>query len=290
MSVRPPVVAGRFYEADASTCRRQVQRLFEAAALPDDLPGELFGGLVPHAGWMFSGRLAAMTLQALAQTGPVDTLVLFGADHSQCARQGEVYDRGEWRTPLGQMPIHEELAAALLEAGGSLRANADAHRREHSIEVQVPLIQVLCPEARIVPIAVPRTELATRIGTAVGQVLADRYPAARVVGSTDLTHHGGDFGAPGGTGRVGERWTRANDRRLLDVIEALDAEGVVPETRQRGNACGPGAVAATIAACRTLGATRGVCLEYTNSYEVMLALHPHDPGDVTVGYASVVFA
>jgi hypothetical protein len=86
------------------------------------------------------------------------------------------------------------------------------------------------------------------------------------------------------------RWTEANDRRMIELMEKLSAEKVVAEAESRGNACGAGAVAATIAACRELGATRGVCLEYTNSFQVVHAAYPDDPDDTTVGYASVVFA
>jgi hypothetical protein len=236
---------------------------------------------------MFSGRVAARTLKALAADSP-ETIVLFGADHTGRVRRGEVYDCGAWRTPLGEAAVDEPLAAALLAASENLRSNPDAHGYEHSIEVQVPLIQVLLPEARIVPVAVPPEALAVEVGRDVGRVLAGR-PAARVVGSTDLTHHGGHFPSPGGRGEAGVQWARQNDRRMLDLVEAMDAEGVIPEAEARGNACGAGAVAATIAAAREMGASRAVVIEYTNSYEVMQALG--SAGDYTsVGYASVVFA
>jgi len=290
MNIRQPVRAGSFYEASLSSCRHHAQKLLDAAQLPADLPGRIFGGLVPHAGWMFSGGPAARTFKALAAAAPIETLVLFGADHLGTVRRGEVYDSGVWQTPLGETAIDEDLAAAVLEASDLLRANPEAHAHEHSLEVQVPLIQQLAPAAKIVPIAVPPDPDAVAIGEAVGKTLAERFPTARVVGSTDLTHHGGHFPAPGGKGEAGERWTRANDRRMLDLIESLAAEQIVGEARAHGNACGAGAIAATIAACRSLGATRGITLEYTNSYEVVHRMYPDDPDDTTVGYASVVFA
>jgi len=290
MDVRPSARAGSFYEAAPSVCRRDAETLIGAVNLPDDLPSPLYGGLVPHAGWVYSGRVAAMTLKALAEAGRAATFVLFGADHTGAARLGEVYDRGAWQTPLGRTAIDEELAAALLEACASLRSNPNAHAMEHSIEVQVPLLAVLSEDARIVPVAVPAAPAAVEIGRAVGEVLAERFAAAAVVGSTDLTHHGGHFGSPGGRGKVGEQWTRENDQRMLGLIETMDAEGIVPEARERMNACGAGAIAATIAACSALGASRGICLEYTNSYEITHAARADHPDDTTVGYASVVFA
>lgn len=290
MNVRPSVRAGSFYDAPAEKCRRHAENLLAQADLPADLPSRLFGGIVPHAGWVFSGRVAAKTLKALAAAGDVGTVVIFGADHTGSVRMGEVYGSGAWNTPLGDAKIDQKLADALLGSAECLRANLSAHEYEHSIEVQVPLVQVLWPDAAIVPVAVPPTALATEIGRAVGRTIRQGFPRARVVGSTDLTHHGGHFGSPGGRGKAGVEWAVANDRRMLDVIEAMDAEEVVGEAMARQNACGAGAVAATIAACKEMGASRAVVLEYTNSYQVMRETYPGTMDDTTVGYASVVFA
>lgn len=290
MNIRQPISAGGFYEVSPSSCRHHAAKLFASAEPPEDLPGVLYGGLVPHAGWMYSGKLSALTFKALVAAGPLETVVLFGADHCGVVRRGEVYDSGVWRTPLGDVLVDEELATALLAAGEPLRANPQAHAHEHSLEVQIPLLQSIGPSAKIVPIAVPPTDEAVRIGQLVGKTLREHYPAVRVIGSTDLTHHGGHFPALGGRGIAGVRWTVANDRRMIDIIEAMDAEEVITEARQHSNACGAGAVAATIAACSAMGAGRGICLQYTNSYEVVHARWPNEPDDTTVGYASVVFA
>jgi MEMO1 family protein len=289
MNVREPARAGSFYEAAPESCRAHATALIESAVATEPPTGEPLGGLVPHAGWTFSGRLAAMTLKMLGCAQPPETLVLLGADHFGTVHKGEVYAAGAWRTPLGEAGVDEELAAALLAAGDCLRDNPDAHGMEHSIEVQVPIVQTLYPEARIVPVAVPPSELAVEIGRTIGATLKDCCPGGRIVGSTDLTHHGGHFGNPGGRGEQGVAWTVANDRRMLDLIEAMDAEAVIDEAQMRGNACGAGAIAAAIAACRELGATRGVVLEYTNSYEVLHEMTASVADDTTVGYASVVF-
>ncbi len=290
MNIRHPLRAGSFYEASPSSCRHHAEKLIETAEIPGDLPEKLVGGIVPHAGWLYSGRLAAKTLKTLCQGGKIDTFVLLGADHTGMVQQGEVYDSGTWQTPLGEVAVDESLASAILSAGGPFRSNPEAHTEEHSIEVQVPLIQVLAPSAKILPIAVPPTDLAVQIGRRIGKVLTEYAGKAVVVGSTDLTHHGGRFPAPGGRGETGMHWTVKNDARMLDLIEAMNAEGVVPEAEVHHNACGAGAAAAAIAACREIGATEGICLEYTNSYQVTHALYPQEPDDTTVGYASVVFA
>lgn len=288
-NIRLPVRAGTFYEESPSSCRRHAEKLLAAAQPPADLPGRLFGGIVPHAGWMYSGALAAETFKALATHGTLETVVILGADHCGTVGRGEVYDSGAWRTPLGEIAIDEELASALLEDQDLLRANPKAHAGEHSIEVQLPLLQVLAPRAKIVPIGMPPSELAVDIGRRVGQTMKDRFPHALVVASTDLTHHAGHFPAPGGRGEKGVRWTEENDRRMISLVESMSAEKIVPEYESRSNACGAGAVAGAVAAAREIGATRGLLLEYTNSYRIIHKLYPYEMDDTTVGYASMVF-
>ncbi|MCE5324796.1 MAG: AmmeMemoRadiSam system protein B [Planctomycetaceae bacterium] len=297
-NIRHPFHAGAFYEESASSCRHHATRLLEAATVPPSAPAEARGGLTPHAGWVYSGALAALTFKTLAGAQPMaggdggGTFILLGADHRGRAAAGEVFHSGVWISPLGQIGIDDELSAALLEAPGApalLRANPHAHDQEHSLEVQVPFIQVLCPRARIVPIAVPPSPQAVDIGRLIGGVMA-AFPNSCIVGSTDLTHYGGHFGSPHGRGAVGERWARQNDQRMLQRIEAMDAEGALAEADEHANACGSGAVAAAIAACSALGASKGFCLEYTNSYEVVHRKYPDYEDETTVGYASVVFA
>jgi len=289
MSLRQPFRAGSFYEADETVCRAEARRLISAASPPDDLPPGLVGGIAPHAGWLYSGGVAATTLAALASQRMPDTVVLFGADHFGTAVAGEVFDCGAWVTPLGELAVDEALAEACVAADSRMTGNCPAHVREPSLEVLAPLIQELWPDTRIVPILVAPGADAVSVGEAVGGVLADWAGDVIVVGSTDLTHHGGQFGNPGGRGKQGVDWTVDNDRRMIDLIETMAAAEAVAEARQRGNACGAGAIAATITACGRLGAAAGRCLEYTNSYEVMQTLYAGHGDDTTVGYASIVF-
>lgn len=289
MNVRHPVCAGSFYEADASGCREHAQKLLDSVRLPDDLPATVYGGIVPHAGWVYSGLLAATTVKALLGHADAATVVLFGADHTGAARKGEVYESGAWQSPLGDAPIDEEVASAVLASDNAFRANTAAHAREHSLEVLVPLLQAACPPVKIVPIAVPPTPLAAAIGQAVGRTLAGRFPHARVIGSTDLTHHAGHFPAPGGRGETGVKWTQRNDRRMLDLLEAMAGDQIVAEAAAHSNACGAGAAAAATAACREMGARQGRVLAYDHSYRIVHQKYPYELDDTTVGYASVVF-
>ena len=290
MNKRQAVRAGMFYPASANQCQAQAQALLEGVALPGDILANLRGGLLPHAGWVYSGALAAMTVRALTAPlgGQPGTVVIFGADHTGQAQLGEVWDAGAWETPLGDVEIDEALAGALLGGCDLLRSNPQAHLGEHSIEVQLPLLRLASPALRIIPIAVPPGEIAVEIGRAVGATLAG-LPSARVLGSSDLTHHGGHFGCPGGRGEQSELFARQNDQRILKLIEQLDAEAIVPEAQLHSNACGAGAIAATIAAVREMGATQSQILAYTNSYEISHQQYPDEQDDTTVGYASIVF-
>lgn len=292
MNIRYAAYSGSFYESSANSCRHHAEKLIDEAELPDDLPGNLRGGLVPHAGWQYSGKLAAMTFKALLPeiSGKgIETFVLLGADHQGTVSCGSVYDSGVWQSPLGEVPIDSDIAAAILAGGECLKADCAVHEREHSIEVQLPFLQVLCPGAKIVPIAVPATPAAVGIGKIIGKVLADGFPDAVVVASTDLTHHGGHFPAPGGRGLEGVQWAVENDRRMLKLVGAMEADEVISEARSHSNACGAGAIAAAISACAAMGASAGKCLVHTNSYEVMHRMYPGYTDYTTVGYASVVF-
>lgn len=289
MTIRQAYRAGSFYQADPNRCRQEAMQLVQQAALPADLPKVLYGGLVPHAGWAFSGATAAMTLKALAAAGRLERVVIFGADHFVRAAGASLFDKGSWQTPLGPVAIDQELADQLLSHCPLLHTAAAAHAREHSIEVQLPLMLVLSPGAKIVPINISPDANAAETGRQVGRLLREKFPQAGVIGSTDLTHYGPQYDfTPAGIGPDGLKWAQENDRRVLDLIEKMQAEKIVAETNEHWNACGGGAVAATVAACAELGATAGITLQYTNSAEVMRRVY-HSPADDAVGYASVVF-
>jgi AmmeMemoRadiSam system protein B len=260
--------------------------------LPDepsrDLPDMIVAGLVPHAGWVYSGAVAARVFAAIHSQRAPETFVLLSAMHGWGASRAAVYARGRWATPMGEVEVDEELAAAVLNASADLLTNSpEAHSREHSGEVQVPFIQYLFPEAKILPILVPPDEDAARAGEAIGQAVNAAQRPIVVIGSTDLTHYGAAYYgfAPAGTGERALEWVRANDERVINLILALRAEEIVAETAAHHNACGGGAVAGTVAAARTLGAEKGYLLEYTTSHYVM----PRGPATDFVGYAAIAF-
>ncbi len=288
---REPVVAGRFYESEPDVCRREVERLCaETAQLPDDLPAALYGALVPHAGWVCSGRIAAQTLRVLQQHTRAQTLLITGSVHTVDLRGPALDAAAQWSTPLGDVAVDTDLRQAL--AGlDDFEVLDRAHTHEHSVEVQLPFIQALWGEAvRIVPCMIGPDDRAASWGERIGKLLAAWLQPVAVICSVDLTHYGPNYGfTPAGFGDEGSRWAHEeNDRRLLDRIESLDAGRIVEETRTHHNSCGGGAIAAALAACRTLGALRGRVLEHTNSARELERIGYHDR-DNSVGYAGAVF-
>ncbi|MFQ6102333.1 MAG: AmmeMemoRadiSam system protein B [Anaerolineae bacterium] len=287
LPVRRPTVAGQFYPGDRVGCVSMIEQCLPAEPGPD-LPEKIVAGLVPHAGWAFSGAVAARVFAAIRAQGAPETFVLLSAMHRWGASRPAVYARGRWATSLGEVEVDEELAATVLEAGDGLLINSpEAHSGEHSAEVQVPFIQYLFPEAKILPILIPPDEDATRAGEVIGQAASAAQRPVVVVGTTDLTHYGRMYYgfAPAGTGEQALEWVRANDERVINLILGLRAEEIVAETAAHRNACGGGAVAGTVAAARTLGAEKGYLLEYTTSHDVM----PQGPATDFVGYAAIVF-
>ncbi len=284
---RSPIVAGMFYPADAATCRHDIET-YLGAVMSEAPGGNVAGGVVPHAGWIFSAATAAHVYAALAQGQPPETVVLFGAVHSWGVTGPSVYGEGHWRTPLGSVAIDEELAGRLLsDHAGLLTDRPAAHAEEHSIEVQIPFVQYLFPEARILPISVPPGGKAPDAGRAVAETAQRLGRRAVAVGSSDLTHYGPRYGmAPAGAGESALKWIRENDARLLDCVEEMDAAGVLAEAASHYNACGAGAIAAAIGFCAALGATEGTLLHYTTSHDVL----PQGIASDMVGYGAVVFS
>ena len=290
MMVREPVVAGRFYPMERAACLREIKAMMPPSQ-PQGLPERPVAGIVPHAGWMFSGATALAVLAAIRARRTPETIVLFGACHRH-VRRSALFPSGAWATPLGTVEVDERLGREILARAGNLLADdAAAHEDEHSLEVQLPFLQHLFPQAGIVPILVLPSSQAAALGRAAGEVVRDLAADAVCLGSTDLTHYGPMYGfAPKGFGAAAIRWVRdENDRRMVDMMVRLDAESVVAEAQEHANACGAGAIAATLAAARVLGAQRGHVVQYTTSYDVMRETLGRTDADAAVGYAGVVF-
>ena len=290
MNIRKPAVAGQFYGNNRTECLAEIDECLTGRAIGTELPDPIVAAVVPHAGWVFSGELAGRAFQAIQQVnGEVDTFVIFGAAHRYFGRGAVLYDSGFWETPLGKIEIDADLAAKIAKKGAVI--DPGTHSAEHSIEVQVPFIQHLFPNAKIVPIIVPVAGFDLDFGTHVGQLVHETQDKKIVcIASTDLTHYGPRYGfCPQGTGPSALKWAKeVNDMEFIDMALAMEAEKIVEEAQEKGNACGPGAVATVIAAAKAMGRICGVLLGHTTSHDILLEKF-NQPSEESVGYAAIVY-
>jgi AmmeMemoRadiSam system protein B len=291
MQTRKPIVAGQFYPARHNSCVAEINECLQQEEIGESLPAAIVAGIVPHAGWTFSGSLAALVFSAIKQRhDKVDTFIIFGAAHGYYGSSPAVYDKGNWLTPLGKVVIDENLADAVLKSNAAV-SDSRAHEYEHSIEVQVPFVQHLFADAKILPILTVPNEQAISLGEAVGDIIKQEQQKKIVcIGSTDLTHYGPHYGfTPMGTGAKALQWaSEVNDRKFIDLALKLDAMGLLTSAAENYNACGAGAAAAAVAAAKKLGKTKGLLLAHTNSNEVMLQKMGTSSTEA-VGYAAIIF-
>lgn len=281
MQVRAPC-ARPFYPGD---CAQAIQRFLKGFAPPVE-PGHAVAGIVPHAGWPYSGAVAAKVFAGIREKGKPDTFIIFGAVH-RWAGINAVYGHGAWGTPLGDAEVDQALASRILEEAGEwVCEEPHAHSGEHSIEVQLPFIKYLFPKARIVPIAVNPDPRAVPLGRRIGEILREYDGKVVVIGSSDLTHYGDVYAfTPAGYGPQAHEWVRENDARIVRLAEQMKASEIPTEAGQHHNACGAGALAATVAAAQIAGAQRGYLVDYTTSYDVV----PEGVFRMAVGYAGLLF-
>lgn len=278
-TVREPVVAGSFYPAEAGPLRAALQR-FLNDAVPPAGPRPM-AILAPHAGYVFSGQVAADAWRQ-AQGQPVDLVVILGTNHTAAGfRKVALYPGDGFRTPLGIATVDQEAARTLIKADPDVVLDAGPHLQEHSIEVQIPFAQILFPAARILPLVIgaPDPTLCDRLGVTLGKVLRNRR--ALVVASTDLSHY------------PSARDAATVDRRVLDAVVTMDVHTVrnsIAAEMARGVpglatcACGEGPILTAISAARALGATRAKLLRYASSADV-----PAGESHRVVGYGAVAF-
>ncbi len=268
--VRKPAVAGAFYPADPQVLQKQVDGFLQVAD-PAEQPGEPMALVSPHAGYVYSGQVAAYGYKAVAGMD-FDTVVLIGAAHRVAFEGASVYAEGVFETPLGHIEVDERLARSLLAPEAGVHYYPDAYNGEHSLEVQMPFLQTVLPEAKIVPILIGRPSQRTidHLSDALYREVSRRKGRVLIVASTDLSHyHSYDKAVEMDTKTVEAigRLSSLETRRLLGSGE--------------GEMCGAWPVVLTLELARRLGANRAEVFEYKNSGDVT-----NDRARV-VGYASV---
>ena len=292
MGVKKMAFAGSWYPGSPEQCRAAIKRFGDDIGIGEDkkIPGNPLGGIVPHAGWIYSGKLACRVFSALAHgSRVVDTIILFGV-HMHAASPAFVLNCTAVDTPLGTIEIDRELTEALVRRAGTKGLNLEQLRskrfpEENTLELQYPFIKYFFPYARIVVCAVPPSDAAQALGVAAVEVSKDLGRSPAVVGSTDMTHYGPRFGfEPAGSGKAAFDWvSKDNDAAAIKCLTAMDEKQIIHQGLTHHNMCCAGAACAAAAAAKKMGAVKGVCLDYASSFD------PLQPADDFVGYCSMIF-
>ncbi len=271
--LRRAVVAGSFYEGNAEALRAQVESCFLHPFGPKKLPAvnaagprKVLGLICPHAGYEYSGAVAANAFYQLAADGKPDTVVVLGPNHKGLGSGLATMNEGAWQTPLGEVQIDGLVADEIVKEASILDVDDSAHRLEHSIEVQLPFLQYLygC-SFKFVPICFMMDDLESvrEVGRALTEALVGRN--AVVVASSDFTHY------------ESQASVNRKDAAALKAVEALD-EKLFYEVLELENvsACGYAPIAALLTYAKGLGATKAEILTHKTS------------GDITGDKSSVV--
>ena len=271
MGVRRPCVAGAFYPADPERLKNAIQECFTHRLGPRALPEQkspernIVSVVCPHAGYMYSGPVAAHSYYHLALEASPDSIVVLGPNHTGLGGPVSLWGTGAWETPLGRASIDEELSRAIFEVSDFIDMDETAHLREHSIEVQLPFLQYIYGKVRFVPICMGYQDLETSrtVGRAIAK--ASEEKDVLILASTDLTHMESKSSAA------------AKDRGVIDRIVSMDEAALQNWVRsQRVTMCGYGPVSAALVASKLLGANKAEILSYSTS------------GDITGDASSVV--
>ncbi len=276
--VRPSAIAGSWYPADPQELARMIDGMLEAEPAVDGAPIAL---IVPHAGYVYSGPVAAAGFRQLTR-GDYDVAVIIASDHqAPLSAPISVWAEGGFETPLGVVPVDAELAQALIQADPRITFDPAAHEGEHPIEIQLPFLQRVCPQCRIVPILMGADDEATvqALADALLRVLPGRR--AVVIASSDLSHYPRREDAVSVDGAVLAAIETGDPARVRRTIATAMAQGVPGLVTC---ACGEGPILVAMRVAAGLGADTISVLRYANSADSPYG----DPGRV-VGYGAVMF-
>ncbi len=264
--IRQPAVAGSFYAGTKERLRLQIEDL-----LPRDVrQGAAIGVVAPHAGYMYSGRVAGAVY---ARVSFPDTVVILGPNHTGLGAGAAIMTYGRWDTPLGSVPIDADLGKAILSNASVLEEDHLGHLREHSIEVHLPFLQYFGQPFSFVPICLFSHEYAAcqNVGQAVGAAVRQTGKRVLLVASTDMSHY------------ISRDEASAKDRKAIDAILALDPEGLHRVVRREGiSMCGFHPTGAMLVAAKALGASSAELVMYADSGEVTKSV------EEVVAYAGLI--
>lgn len=272
--LRPPTAAGTFYDMDPTMLRKQLDACFRIK-LPKKLKKKAIAAVVPHAGYIYSGSVAAHVYSLLEKSN----YLIIGTNHSGIGSNFALMKKGLWKTPLGEVVIDEPLANKILEKCSLIEYDVMPHEEEHSIEVQLPFLQYkFGSDFKFIPLAV-LNEFADRnfienckvVGKTIGKVLKGEKEKWLILASSDFSHF------------IPLESAEKIDKYSIKSILKLDAEEfILKVNKMKASICGFGAIATCISAAKELGAKKAELLKYATSSDVTQEEHS------VVGYASII--
>ena len=275
MQIRTPAVAGMFYPEESNELKKSIHQMFlhklgPGKIPPSDVKKRIYGVICPHAGYMYSGPIAAQSFYSISSEAE-KLFVIIGPNHWGIGSNVATMKDGGWETPLGTVQIDSDTAIEISKLA-NIDIDSFSHSREHSIEVQIPILQYMYTDFKIVPITLidQNKETALKLGEAIAKVAQKKN--IMIIGSSDFTHYEpNDF-------------AHEQDKLLIETILKLDLDRFYAVLNEKNiSACGYGAIASTIVACKNLGATKGELLKYATSGDVTGDM------DSVVGYGSIIF-
>ena len=275
---RTPAVAGLFYPAQPEALKAEVTRLLS----PRQAPQPVKAVVSPHAGLGYSGAVAGAVYGRIHCPA---VFLLLGPNHRGVGAPVALTAEGEWETPLGAVAIDREVATALRSACPLIREDPVAHAHEHSLEVQLPFLQMLGAAVHIVPLVLGLVpyEVCQELAHAVAQTVRRTSRAVVIVASTDMTHCGPHYRHLPPAGMTAHAFAYQEDRYAIDRMLALDAQGLYEVVRQRHiTMCGFVPTTVALLACQELGATAATLARYMTSGDIGGDL------DTVVGYAGLL--
>ena len=265
---RKPAVAGQFYPASPSDLSRQV----EGFIMPDAVKEDAIGIVSPHAGLIYSGKVAG---EVYSRVRMPHTVILIGPNHTGIGRPVSIMSSGSWQIPTGELNIDSEIAGKLKEKSGLIQEDATAHEMEHSLEVQLPFILHFSQEVMIVPIMLMHDSLdiCRQVGESIADVINESNYPILIAASSDMSHYETDTTA------------RSKDSTAVEKILNMDPEGLFATVIDNHiSMCGILPVATMLYAAQKLGAKESVLVKYMTSGEVS------GDFDQVVGYAGMIIS
>ncbi|MBF0549381.1 MAG: AmmeMemoRadiSam system protein B [Deltaproteobacteria bacterium] len=249
---RKPAVAGQFYPDNGRTLSSLVQSMIADTAEKRDVVAIVS----PHAGYVYSGGVAG---EVFSKINVPNDVIILGPNHHGLGHPVAVYASGSWETPIGIVAINSGLAEIVLQQSRFMASDVTAHLHEHSLEVQVPFLQHLNPQCKIVPICVSGLDYAScrEVGLGLAQAIKEYGRPVLIVASSDMTHFESQSSA------------QKKDQLAIDRILAMDPEGLLKIVRSRGiTMCGVIPTTIALVAAINLGATKAELVKYATSGEV----------------------